>query len=182
MKPYTMLLAACSGSMWSLAHAAEDPDEDCAPGRCPGDSGGGIDYNPPGWPPAVPGDQYAWYATNWQTGLSHGNPTAPVSGWYNFNLSAPAVVFTLPYYPGFDCHCNGTATGSPLESKWEHCNCWKGFDVRARIWPSNDSTEAHVAIWYQADHLNVTAFVVKEWARERPPYNFTIDDFSIYNS
>jgi hypothetical protein len=128
----------------------------------------------------------------------------------DFNLSAPAVVFTLPYYPGFDCHCNGTATGSPLESKWEHCNCWKGFDVRARIWPSNDSTEAHVAIWYQADHLyvtcfrlaiehcwegtsltimanhensrNVTAFVVKEWARERPPYNFTIDDFSIYNS
>jgi hypothetical protein len=83
MKPSAMLLAACTGSMWSLARAAEDPDEDCAPGRCPGDSGGGIDYNPPGWPPAVPGDQYAWYATNWQTGLSHGNPTAPVSGWYS---------------------------------------------------------------------------------------------------
>ena len=38
MKPSAMLLAACTGSMWSLAHAAEDPDEDCAPGRCPGDS------------------------------------------------------------------------------------------------------------------------------------------------
>ncbi|PSE76577.1 hypothetical protein C7G91_18800 [Acinetobacter nosocomialis] len=177
MKPFTVLLSAAS--IWSLARATEDPgipeDFDGS-----GESGGGPPEPPVGLPTPVKEEDYVWEVTNWQAGLSHGNPNDPTTGWYSFNVSATAIMFDERYVPGFDEHCAGSAMGSPLESDFVMCGYTGGGLIAARVFPSTDSTEAHVAIEYTCDSMNITGFAVQEWARERPPYNFTIDHFAMH--
>ncbi|OTB14536.1 hypothetical protein K445DRAFT_302314 [Daldinia sp. EC12] len=128
---------------------------------------------------------YIWDILKWQAGQSHGNPTAPVTGWYDFNVSSPEYGNGPTRVPSFFAHCAGSADGSPLSSEYSTCDLEKADEtvdaaVLARVLPDPDRAQAHIAISYLFDagdesktRRNFTVVIVEDWARERPPHNFT---------
>ncbi|KAI8965093.1 hypothetical protein F5Y11DRAFT_344812 [Daldinia sp. FL1419] len=129
--------------------------------------------------------EYIWDIIKWQAGESHGAPTAPTTGWYDFNISAPEYRTGATLIPAFFAHCSGTADGQPLGSEYSNCDLEKADEsanvaVLARVLPDPDLTQAHIAISYlfsanyepRTKH-NYTVVIVEDWARERPPHNFT---------
>ncbi|KAI1387366.1 uncharacterized protein F4822DRAFT_406230 [Hypoxylon trugodes] len=129
---------------------------------------------------------YVWEVLKWQAGESHGNPTAPVTGWFNFNVSGPRYGEVSTHIPPFFAHCEGTADGSPLSSNLTVCSLDKveggapDAAVLARVLPVQD-IQVHIAITYlfhpedqPITPRNFTVIVVQDWARERPPHNFTV--------
>ncbi|KAI0970546.1 hypothetical protein F4678DRAFT_112733 [Xylaria arbuscula] len=131
-------------------------------------------------------DDYVWNVTQWQAGLSHGNPAEPTTSWYTFTVSGSVYgsIASGPYIPAFEAACSGSGAGIPLSSNYSQCSLNSesseaGATVSARIVPSEDSTQAHIAISYVFASVdqenNYTAVAVTDWARERPPYNFTLD-------
>ncbi|KAI1127173.1 hypothetical protein F5Y10DRAFT_243312 [Nemania abortiva] len=128
---------------------------------------------------------YVWDVTQWQAGLSHGNPADPTTSWYVFTVSGARYESPeLGYYiPGFGAHCTGFGAGFPLSSDYSDCplDSEAGEDVSsvsARIVPDADTSQAHIAISYvfsnDGETRNLTAIAVTDWARLRPPYNFTL--------
>ncbi|KAI0459561.1 hypothetical protein F5B21DRAFT_499249 [Xylaria acuta] len=135
----------------------------------------------------VPKDvsDYIWDVTQWQAGLSHGNPASPVTSWYAFTVSGSGygTAGSESYIPAFGARCTGSGAGSPLSSEYSECVVDSevteaGSSVSARIVPDADFSQAHIAInhvFSNAGELrNWTATAVTDWARERPPYNFTL--------
>ncbi|KAI0101936.1 hypothetical protein F4776DRAFT_648987 [Hypoxylon sp. NC0597] len=136
---------------------------------------------------AVPRDtissstEYKWQIASWQAGESHGNPADPVTGWYNFFVSGDEVSDGSVHIPKFLVHCQGFADGWPLSSNLTACESQTALtdaSVSARVLPSPD-TQAHIAIYYifsanGATTLSFTTTIVEDWARERPPHNFTV--------
>ncbi|KAI1272558.1 hypothetical protein F5Y07DRAFT_403271 [Xylaria sp. FL0933] len=135
----------------------------------------------------VPKDDgdYVWNITQWQAGLSHGNPAEPTTSWYSFTVSGSVYgsLASGSYIPAFGATCNGFGAGFPLSSNYSECAINSevsetGAFVSARIVPGVDNVQAHIAISYvfsNTDHeRNYTAVAVTDWARERPPYNFTL--------
>ncbi|KAI8946175.1 hypothetical protein F4801DRAFT_78786 [Xylaria longipes] len=131
------------------------------------------------------GGDYIWDVTQWQAGLSHGNPAEPTTSWYAFNVSGSGygTLGSESYIPAFGARCTGSGAGSPLSSEYSECAIdpeitEAGNSVSARIVPDADFSQAHIAINYvfsNVDELrNWTATAVTDWARERPPYNFTL--------
>ena len=186
---------------------------------------------------------YTWDVTQYQAGLSHGNPADPTTSWYSkllslstrfscsvvtllkrrfsdgYLLSTYVIGFTVcsavfgsleseTYIPAFGALCTGFGAGFPLSSGYSDCamdltTSESGASVSARIVPYVDNTQAHIAINYVfstayvnifsvfeeggGNHVNeandplnrdgarnYTATAVTDWARERPPYNFTL--------
>ncbi|KAI1172707.1 hypothetical protein F4777DRAFT_581663 [Nemania sp. FL0916] len=128
---------------------------------------------------------YIWDITQWQAGLSHGNPAAPVTSWYLFSVSGSSYGSSASgsSIPAFGASCSGDGAGTPLSSEYSECTVDATISeadasVAARIVPDTDSSQAHIAISYvftDGDEIkNFTAIVVQDWARERPPHNFTI--------
>ncbi|KAK6957083.1 hypothetical protein Daesc_002368 [Daldinia eschscholtzii] len=96
---------------------------------------------------------YIWDIIKWQAGQSHGNPTAPVTGWYDFNISAPEYGEGQARVPAFFAHCAGSAGGNPLSSEYSNCDLEKADEtaevaVLARVLPDPDRTQAHIATSY----------------------------------
>ncbi|KAJ3578005.1 hypothetical protein NPX13_g2558 [Xylaria arbuscula] len=134
----------------------------------------------------VSGDvgDYIWDITQYQAGLSHGNPADPTTSWYRFTVSG-AVFGSLESetsVPAFGALCTGSGAGFLLSLEYSDCamDATTGesdASVSARIVPY-DNTQAHIAINYvfsAADGArNYTAVAVTDWARLRPPYNFTL--------
>ncbi|KAI0100855.1 hypothetical protein GGR51DRAFT_340966 [Nemania sp. FL0031] len=128
---------------------------------------------------------YTWDVTQWQAGLSHGNPADPTTSWYVFTVSGAGYESPeLGYYiPEFGARCTGSGAGFPLASDYSDCpldsNTGEaGNSVSARIVPDAHSSQAHIAISYVFSNAgeikNLTAAAVTDWARLRPPYNFTL--------
>ncbi|GAW18629.1 hypothetical protein ANO14919_081080 [Xylariales sp. No.14919] len=128
---------------------------------------------------------YIWDVTQYQAGLSHGNPADPTTSWYTFTVSGAlyGAIESEPYIPAFGARCTGSGAGYPLSSDYSGCAIDSdvseaGASVSARIVPDPDGTQAHIAISYvfsNADETrNFTAIAVTDWARLRPPYNFTL--------
>ncbi|KAI0908198.1 hypothetical protein F4823DRAFT_600094 [Ustulina deusta] len=135
----------------------------------------------------VPEDigDYVWDVTGWQAGLSHGNPADPTTSWYTFTVSGSAYGSpeSESYIPAFGALCSGSGAGFPLSSDYSECAAdaetnESGASVSARIVPAVDNTQAHIAINYvfaNTDQIrNFTATAVTDWARLRPPYDFTL--------
>ncbi|KAI1201407.1 hypothetical protein F5X97DRAFT_320484 [Nemania serpens] len=131
--------------------------------------------------PRAAGD-YLWDVTQWQAGLSHGNPADPTT---TFTVSGPSYEPPEPgyYVPEFGARCTGSGAGFPLSSDYTACAIDSeigaaGSSVSARIVPDADNSQAHIAISYMfstGDEIrNLTALAVTDWARLRPPYNFTL--------
>ncbi|KAI1380270.1 hypothetical protein F4677DRAFT_406304 [Hypoxylon crocopeplum] len=130
-------------------------------------------------------DDYIWQVTKWQAGMSHGNPASPVTSWYNFNVSGVGYGEGSTFIPPFAVHCEGFADGRPLNSNYASCSSeiapsTTDASVSARVLP-DAGTQAHIAISYlfnTEDELkteqNFTVTIVEDWARERPPHNFTV--------
>ncbi|KAI0205859.1 hypothetical protein F4808DRAFT_455362 [Astrocystis sublimbata] len=129
---------------------------------------------------------YNWDVTQWQAGLSHGNPAAPITSWYTFTVSGSGI--GIPgsdnYVPAFSARCEGDGAGRPLASEYKECatdpNITEaGSSVSARIVPQEAFAQAHIAINLvfstAGGPKNWTAIAVTDWARERPPYDFTVD-------
>lgn len=116
---------------------------------------------------------YTWSAINWQSGMSHGNPSAPVTGFYSKSSSGhcppclshvpaakPKQAFTVSGakasvhkgdVPAFSASCSGSAHDFPLESDFANCTLnsgAKGAVVEARVYPTGDNTQCHMAISY----------------------------------
>ncbi|KAI1113807.1 hypothetical protein F5Y14DRAFT_451617 [Nemania sp. NC0429] len=135
--------------------------------------------------PRAAGD-YIWDVTQWQAGLSHGNPADPTTSWYAFSVSGARYESPEPgsYIPAFGARCTGSGAGFPLSSDYTECALDSaiseaGSAVAARIVPDADGTQAHIAISFvfstsAGDTRNLTAVAVTDWARLRPPYNFTL--------
>ncbi|KAI1734398.1 hypothetical protein F4680DRAFT_454033 [Xylaria scruposa] len=137
---------------------------------------------------AVPkdGSNYMWDITQWQAGLSHGNPADPTTSWYAFTVSGSdyETPGSESYIPAFGARCTGSGAGSPLSSEYSECAMdaqvtEAGSAVSARIVPNADFSQAHIAISYVFSNAgglsNWTATAVTDWARERPPYNFALN-------
>ncbi|KAI3317440.1 hypothetical protein HD806DRAFT_541221 [Xylariaceae sp. AK1471] len=140
-------------------------------------------------------NDYYWNLTQWQAGLSHGNPATPITSWYAFTVSGPPYGSpdSEPYIPAFGARCTGSASGIPLSSNYSECVVdsavtESGTSVSARVVPDTDSTRAHIAISYQLSNVyvkesdeerNLTAIAVTDWARERAPYNFTLGPIEV---
>ncbi|KAH8156999.1 hypothetical protein CIB48_g11247 [Xylaria polymorpha] len=135
----------------------------------------------------VPKDvsDYIWDVTQWQAGLSHGNPASPTTSWYAFTVSGSGdgTPGSESYIPAFGARCTGSGAGTPLSSEYSECVIdaevtEAGGSVSARIVPDADFPHAHISISHvfsNADEpRNWTAIAVTDWARERPPYNFTL--------
>ncbi|KAI0386528.1 hypothetical protein F5Y04DRAFT_276134 [Hypomontagnella monticulosa] len=134
--------------------------------------------------PSLP-EGYNWNVVNWQAGESHGAPTAPMTGWYSFNVSGPEYGRGKTHIPSFAAHCQGSADGVPLSSNFSSCTLDRsvgtpGTSVLARVIPDPE-IRAHIAITYlfRTDdearmRRNFTVIIVEDWARERPPHNFTV--------
>ncbi|KAI1857068.1 hypothetical protein JX265_011269 [Neoarthrinium moseri] len=129
---------------------------------------------------------YSWDVINWQAGLSHGNPNAPQTGWYVFNVSSPETTVDGSTVPAFSAQCRGFAENFPVESPFADCTLSAGeagSSVLARVYPTGDNTQCHMAVSYLtsgSDGIrNLTGYTTKDWARERAPYNFTITDIEI---
>ncbi|KAI2625209.1 hypothetical protein GGS21DRAFT_312878 [Xylaria nigripes] len=137
------------------------------------------------WAGVIPRDDsgYTWSVTQWQAGLSQGNPVTPTTSFYTFTISGPAsgLPGSATYIPPFGAHCTGSGAGFPLSSAFSECamnsTVPAGSTVSARIVPNN-GTQAHIAINYafQTAHgtRDFTATAVTDWARERPPFDFTL--------
>ncbi|KAI1192228.1 hypothetical protein F5B17DRAFT_4420 [Nemania serpens] len=128
---------------------------------------------------------YIWDVTQWQAGLSHGNPADPTTSWYAFTVSGPSYESPESGYsiPAFGARCTGSGAGFPLSSEYSECamdaeTSEDGSSVSTRIVPGADNSQAHIAISYvfsTTDGIrNLTALAVTDWARLRPPYNFTL--------
>ncbi|KAI0113304.1 hypothetical protein F4814DRAFT_449752 [Daldinia grandis] len=103
----------------------------------------------------------------------------------DFNVSASEYGGGPARIPAFFVHCAGRAGGLPLSSEYTDCDLEKANGtvdaaVLARVLPDPDLTSAHIAISYlfNADResktrRNFTVVIVEDWARERPPHNFT---------
>ncbi|KAI1141641.1 hypothetical protein F5Y05DRAFT_410198 [Hypoxylon sp. FL0543] len=123
--------------------------------------------------------EYSWQITAWQAGQSHGNPAEPTTGWYNFFVSGDEVDEESTSIPKFSVQCQGYADGWPLRSNLTACGSQTALtdaSVAARVLPSD--TQAHIAVYYifSTDGVttrNFTTTIVEDWARERPPHNFT---------
>lgn len=125
---------------------------------------------------------YTWSAINWQSGMSHGNPSAPVTGFYTFTVSGAKASVHKGDVPAFSASCSGSAHDFPLESDFANCTLnsgAKGAVVEARVYPTGDNTQCHMAISYLVSGRNVTGYTVTDWARERAPYNFTITNLTL---
>ncbi|KAI1805358.1 hypothetical protein F4811DRAFT_516148 [Daldinia bambusicola] len=128
---------------------------------------------------------YIWDILKWQAGESHGAPTAPITGWYDFNVSAPEYGDGPTRVPAFFAHCAGSAAGNPLSSEYSDCDLETGDEaagaaVSARVLPVPGYAQAHIAVSYLFDgesesrtKRNFTVVIVEDWARERPPHNFS---------
>ncbi|KAI1341200.1 hypothetical protein F5Y15DRAFT_422462 [Xylariaceae sp. FL0016] len=135
-----------------------------------------------------PPSGYSWNVTQYQAGLSHGNPAAPKTSWYSFTIDGPAAgdPQTSPYIPAFGASCTGSGAGQPLSSEYIECALAAVSNgtgdirsVAARVVPDEDATQAHISIRYLFSveagmQFNLTALAVTDWARERPPYNFQL--------
>ncbi|TRX96922.1 hypothetical protein FHL15_002228 [Xylaria flabelliformis] len=128
---------------------------------------------------------YIWDVTQWQAGLSHGNPADPTTSWYAFTVSGSGYENSgsASYIPAFGARCTGSGAGFPLSSEYSECAIdaqitEAGSSVSARIVPDADTSQAHIAISHvfsnAGERRNWTATAVTDWARERPPYNFTL--------
>ncbi|KAI1422283.1 hypothetical protein F5Y12DRAFT_625322 [Xylaria sp. FL1777] len=124
---------------------------------------------------------YILDVTQWQAGLSHGNPAEPTTSWYTFTVSGSVYgsLASDSYIPAFGAVCSGSGAGFPLSSDYSECaidseTSESDSSVSARIVPGADNTQAHIAISYVFLSVNYTAIAVTDWARERPPYNFTL--------
>ncbi|KAI1416643.1 hypothetical protein F5Y13DRAFT_186260 [Hypoxylon sp. FL1857] len=101
-------------------------------------------------------------------------------GWYNFLVSGDEVDDGTVSIPEFAVHCQGFADGWPLSSNLTACDSETALtdaSVSARVLPSSD-TQAHIAVYYifstdGETTRNFTTTIVQDWARERPPHNFT---------
>ncbi|KAI0849855.1 hypothetical protein F5Y00DRAFT_261303 [Daldinia vernicosa] len=88
--------------------------------------------------------------------------------------------------PAFFVCCAGYADGKPLGSEYTSCDLEKDNEtayaaVLVRVLPDPDLTKAHIAIshLFNAEdewkaRRNSTFVIVEDWARERPPHNFTL--------
>ncbi|KAI0431648.1 hypothetical protein F5Y09DRAFT_304280 [Xylaria sp. FL1042] len=130
-------------------------------------------------------EDYIWNVTQWQAGLSHGNPAEPTTSWYTFTISGSVYgsLASESYIPAFGASCSGFGAGFPLSSNYSECTIDSEISeadtsVSARIVPGVDNVQAHIAISYVFSNAhqrrNYTAVAVTDWARERPPYNFTL--------
>ncbi|KAI2618613.1 hypothetical protein GGS26DRAFT_382185 [Hypomontagnella submonticulosa] len=140
----------------------------------------------PGATSSPPPEGYNWNVVNWQAGQSHGNPADPTTGWYMFNVSGPEYGEGKTHIPSFAAHCEGFADGIPLSSNFSSCTLDRsvgtpGTSVLARVIPDPE-IRAHIAITYlfRTDdearmRRNFTVIIVEDWARERPPHNFTVN-------
>ncbi|KAK5624923.1 hypothetical protein RRF57_000639 [Xylaria bambusicola] len=128
---------------------------------------------------------YIWDITQYQAGLSHGNPADPTTSWYRFTVSGSIYgsIESESYIPAFEALCTGSGAEFPLSSDYSNCAMDStpgelAVSVSARIVPYVDNTQAHIAINYvftTADGArNYTATAVTDWARLRAPYNFTL--------
>ncbi|KAI4871018.1 hypothetical protein F4820DRAFT_401141 [Hypoxylon rubiginosum] len=137
-------------------------------------------------------DEYIWQIAKWQAGESHGNPATPITGWYDFNVSAAEYGQGAARIPPFAAHCEGVADGRPLASEYAGCTLTaadgtSSASVSARVLPEQD-VQAHIAISYVFDsndesstERNFTVVVVEDWARERPPHDFTVQPTETQN-
>ncbi|KAK9777415.1 hypothetical protein SCAR479_05808 [Seiridium cardinale] len=94
---------------------------------------------------------YTWNVTNWQAGESHGNPAAPLTGWYSFNVSGLEATVGDTAIPRFSAHCQGYADGLPLTSEFAACTPSEGpsdCSVISRVYEAGDSVQCHMAISY----------------------------------
>ncbi|KAI1649366.1 uncharacterized protein F4817DRAFT_363696 [Daldinia loculata] len=143
---------------------------------------------------ATPSADYIWDILKWQAGQSHGAPTAPLTAHchenpdthYYFNVFASEYGYGPTRVPGFFVHCAGHADGKPLSSEYTNCDLEKADEtadaaVFARVLPDPNLTKAHIAISYlfnaedgSKTRRNFTVVIVEDWARERPPHNFTV--------
>ncbi|KAI0520802.1 hypothetical protein F5B22DRAFT_598406 [Xylaria bambusicola] len=128
---------------------------------------------------------YIWNITQYQAGLSHGNPADPTTSWYRFTVSGSihGSIGSESYIPAFEALCTGSGAGFPLSSDYSDCAMdstpdESALSVSARIVPYVDNTQAHIAINYvfstTDEARNYTATAVTDWARLRAPYNFTL--------
>ncbi|OTB09633.1 hypothetical protein M426DRAFT_256748 [Hypoxylon sp. CI-4A] len=134
----------------------------------------------------VPSAEYIWQVTSWQAGLSHGNPEAPITAWYAFSISAAEFGDNSSHIPAFAARCTGDADGRPLSSNLSSCSFETTGSasesiVSARVLPNDEFSQAHIAVYYvlHSDDetkttRNFTVTIVEDWARERPPHNFTV--------
>ncbi|KAI1431870.1 hypothetical protein GGR50DRAFT_677330 [Xylaria sp. CBS 124048] len=150
--------------------------------------------------------RYAWDITQYQAGLSHGNPATPITSWYTFTITGPPSGHPSSpstYIPPFTASCTGIGSGFPLASVYVPCILSSSSSanssttttttittnstiiaVLARVVPPLDinNAQAHIGISYifqsisqsQNRQNNYSAIAVTDWARERPPYNFTL--------
>ncbi|KAI0169321.1 hypothetical protein GGR52DRAFT_574543 [Hypoxylon sp. FL1284] len=127
---------------------------------------------------------YYWFITEWQAGMSHGNPMAPATAYYDFKLSAKLHTFRDLYVPPFAAHCVGAAASDPPSSEFRACELTESDDsydmsVMARVLPEPDG-RAHVAVDYSYTYndgsgtKNFTVVAEEDWARERPPADFRL--------
>ncbi|GAP82937.2 hypothetical protein SAMD00023353_0104640 [Rosellinia necatrix] len=98
---------------------------------------------------------YIWDVTQYQAGLSHGNPASPVTSWYAFTVSGVdhGSPGSTDYIPAFGARCTGSGAGIPLSSDYSECALdteisEAGASVSARVVPDADSSMAHIAISY----------------------------------
>ncbi|KAI5866174.1 hypothetical protein GGS23DRAFT_372935 [Durotheca rogersii] len=131
-------------------------------------------------------EEYIWQIDKWQAGQSHGHPEAPVTGWYNFNVSAAEYGEGPTRIPAFHGQCEGYADGKPLSSNYTNCrldisDSAADATVISRVLPDPDFQQAHITVHYlfnatneSKTRRNFTIVIVEDWARERPPHNFTV--------
>ncbi|KAI1454426.1 hypothetical protein F4805DRAFT_460753 [Annulohypoxylon moriforme] len=141
-------------------------------------------------PQLLPED-YIWQITQWQAGESHGAPTAPITGWYSFNVSGERFGEGSARIPPFAAHCEGYADGRPLRSNATSCTLESATGpsdvfVSSQVLPVETYAQAHISVNYSfhADDesktkRNFAVTIVEDWARERPPHNFTVSPSEI---
>ncbi|KAI0887917.1 uncharacterized protein GGS22DRAFT_197840 [Annulohypoxylon maeteangense] len=134
-------------------------------------------------------DAYTWHIVDWQAGKSHGDPTAPVTGWYTFNVTGLLFGEGSARIPPFTAHCEGNAEGDPITSNITSCildatTSPPNASVLSQVLPVIDY-QAYVAIIYSfypeesQKKRNFTVNIAEDWAEDRPPHNFTLAPFEI---
>ncbi|KAI2472828.1 hypothetical protein F4781DRAFT_443891 [Annulohypoxylon bovei var. microspora] len=131
-------------------------------------------------------EDYIWQVTQWQAGESHGAPTTPITGWYSFNVSGIGFGEGSARVPPFSAHCEGHADGKPLSSNISSCTLEAAAgtsetSVLSQVLPVMANSQAHISVNYlfstddeSKTKRNFTVTIVEDWARERPPHNFTV--------
>lgn len=91
----------------------------------------------------------------WHYHYTRNKPLTPIHPRKVFNISAPATTIQGFSIPPFTAYCHGFAAGIPLASAFTNCtsNAAARDDagtaaVSARVYPTNDTTQCHVAVSY----------------------------------